>query len=356
MMNRRQHLRMSLGLLSGISVASFLAMQSEALFWREKIFQGFGTTLWLRAAHTQLDLLDEALQATVAAVQAVERQMSLFDPHSEICRLNAFGTLRHASADLRAVLSLGIAIAQHSQGAFDLTTQPLWDVWSDWAQSQTDELPNRAAPWVSPVWEKRIERARARVDWRGVQLTGDGVHIAAGMALSLNGIAQGYAADRAKSVLQAHGIAHAMLDTGETIALGYSPQGPWRLSTQAQPTPAMPMAVLSGAPIFLPGDRAVATSSDDQTRFSSDKRFHHIFDPRSGYSPTLWSRVTVLASRAAVADALTKVFFMLKTDEVLASARRWGVDVLMQRKDGAWLISPGVQLVAQQTGQDFAKI
>lgn len=91
----------------------------------------------------------------------------------------------------------------------------------------------------------------------------------------------------------------------------------------------------------------MASSSDDRTRFSSDRRFHHIVDPRTGYSPSVWSHVTVLAPRAAVADALTKVFFMLQPAEVLATAKRWGVDVLMQGKDGAWLISPGVQLVTQ---------
>lgn len=340
MMNRRQHLRMSLGVLSGLAGAGFLAATSQAWIWREKIFQGFGTTLWLRAAHTQLDPLEEALQAAVAAVQAVERQMSLFDPHSELCRLNSAGSLRNASADLRAVLSLGRDVAQGSQGAFDLSTQPLWEVWSDWMQSQAGRS---AGP--SPVWQARIERARSRVDWRGIQWADDSVYIAPGMALSLNGIAQGYAADRAKAVLQSHGIAHAMLDTGETALIGHSPNGPWRLSTASGLKSSQATERLPSAPVFLPGHRAVASSSDDHTRFSSDRRFHHIVDPRTGYSPSVWSHVTVLAPRAAVADALTKVFFMLKPAEVLPTAKWWGVDVLMRSKEGTWLISPGVQLL-----------
>jgi thiamine biosynthesis lipoprotein ApbE len=60
-------------------------------------------------------------------------------------------------------------------------------------------------------------------------------------------------------------------------------------------------------------------------------------DPHTGYSPTHWSSVTVLAPSCTLADALTKVFFMLPPHAVHAAARRWQVDVVLQDKAGRWM-------------------
>ena len=330
MMNRRQSLRVGLGVLSGMAGTGFLAMQSEALHWQDKVFQGFGTTLRLQAAHPHPEILEQALAAAVKTVQTVELQMSLFNPESELSRLNARGCLHQASAGLRDVLSLGAIMAERSHGAFDVSTQPLWLAWSEWAQAHG----HRPGATLSSAWQARIAAARAKVDWRGVHLVGDEVYLRKGMALSLNGIAQGYAADQAQAVLQAHGIAHALIDTGETALLGHGSQGAWRLGLTSS---------ASTMPVFQPDGRAVASSSDDQTWFSADHQHHHIWDPRTGYSPSHWSHVTVLAQRAVVADALTKVFFMSRPQEVTTLAAHWGVDVLMQDKRGQWLITPGVK-------------
>ena len=82
--------------------------------------------------------------------------------------------------------------------------------------------------------------------------------------------------------------------------------------------------------------RAVATSSDAHTVFSADHRHHHIMDPHTGYSPTHWSSVSVLAPSCTLADALTKVFFTLPREQVQPVAQRWKVDVVLQDKAGHW--------------------
>jgi len=49
----------------------------------------------------------------------------------------------------------------------------------------------------------------------------------------------------------------------------------------------------------------------------------------------------VIARRCVVADALTKVFFMLPPSRVMQAARAWDVDVVLQDKRGQWIASPG---------------
>ena len=175
------------------------------------------------------------------------------------------------------------------------------------------------------------------------------------MGLSLNGVAQGYAADRVRATLQAHGVHHAMIDTGETALLGNAPNDkPWNVRIESAATlknlggknSLQPALIAQGvaAPIIISDGRAMATSSDAHTTFSQDHRHHHILNPHTGYSPSQWSSVTVLASSCVVADALTKVFFMTPKDKVIARARQWGVDVVMQDKAGQWLASAGAPL------------
>jgi FAD:protein FMN transferase len=160
----------------------------------------------------------------------------------------------------------------------------------------------------------------------------------------LNGIAQGYAADRARERLRAHGVEHALLDTGEWAPLGRGPGGaPWALAV-ADPRGNDAQATHAAATLQAEG-RSVATSSDAHTTFTADRRHHHIFDPRSGASPAQLASVTVLAPSCALADALTKVMFMGSIDDALAGARHWGVEVLAIDKAGRWRASPGLRLV-----------
>jgi thiamine biosynthesis lipoprotein len=92
--------------------------------------------------------------------------------------------------------------------------------------------------------------------------------------------------------------------------------------------------------------RSVATSSDSETWFSPDRRHHHIFDPRTGYSPAGISSVTVVAPSCAVADALTKVMFVAGGQHALQLARQWQADVLVVDKTGRWQATEGLQLLA----------
>jgi thiamine biosynthesis lipoprotein len=173
------------------------------------------------------------------------------------------------------------------------------------------------------------------VNWRAIDANPERVWLPTGFALSLNGIAQGHAADAVRRELRAMGIRDAMLDTGETAVLGQAPdRAPWRFAIEDVRHEATPAPVIT-----VPDGYAAATSSDAHTTFTADRVHHHILDPRSGDSPTHWSSVTVVARSAALADGLTKVFFMLPKEQVAGAARHWGVSVALQDKAGQWLRS-----------------
>jgi thiamine biosynthesis lipoprotein len=151
------------------------------------------------------------------------------------------------------------------------------------------------------------------------------------MAVTLNGIAQGYAADAVRAALQSHGVEHALIDTGEFGALGRSPRGrAWTLGVEDPHHTGRLIAALE-----LDG-RSLATSADNRSAFTPDHRHHHILDPATGDSPAALSSVSVAAPSAMRADALTKVMFMSSPALIPQLARRWQVGVLWVDKQGRW--------------------
>ena len=331
---RRQWLRLSMG--AGLGASAGLLSQGALgkasmdkaadWVWRERLMVGLGTTLTLRAGHADGSRADAGLDAAVAAVRHVEQQMSLFIADSAISRLNRDGFLNNPHPDLVKVLQLAHHVSAQSLGAFDVTVQPLWLAWA--AAQRQGRLPTRS----------ELDAARARVGWKKLEVSADRIgFLQPQMALTLNGIAQGFAGDLARKALQAHGVDHALIDTGEWSAWGQSPEKtPWTLGIA---NPRLENALI--AKINMDG-RAIATSSDAHYRFGADDVHHHIFDPHTGYSPRALASATVLAPTCALADALTKVMFMGDAAQALVLAKRWKVDVLVVEKKGPWRASEGL--------------
>jgi len=101
--------------------------------------------------------------------------------------------------------------------------------------------------------------------------------------------------------------------------------------------------------VITPGGWAVATSSDSHTSFSADHVHHHILNPHTGDSPTHWATVSVIASSCALADALTKVFFMCPPRGIERLAKAWGVGVVLQDKRGKWFVKDIVRAKSMNT-------
>jgi len=226
------------------------------------------------------------VDACIAEVRRLEAVFSLFDPASALCRLNAAGALEAPPLDLVRLLDESLRLARLSEGAFDPTIQPLWRLYAD---HFTGPAPDPAGP--SP---DAVEAVRALIGWQGVTVEPSHISLARkGMALSLNGIAQGYITDRVCEVLRRGGLEHVLVHMGETRALkGPAEGGAWRVGLADHGGAALPLTT-----------GAVATTAPDGTRFSPT--CHHIFDPATGRSARDASPITVIAPTATLADGLS---------------------------------------------------
>jgi thiamine biosynthesis lipoprotein len=264
------------------------------------------------------------LDDCVAEIERLERVFSLYRADSALSQLNAAGVLREPPSDLVELLSTSLSLARASDGAFDPTIQPLYRLYEAHfrAPDAAPEGPDADA----------IARVLGLVDHRRVELAADRVALGMrGMAISLNGIAQGYFTDRVADRLRREGFADVAIDLGEARAMGRRADGnAWTAGVvdPEQPSRTLFELTMGDAPGQV---QALATSAGAGTRFGPDPRVHHLFDPRTGRSANRYASVSVAASRASIADGLSTALSVVAPESraallaAHASSRAWCV-------------------------------
>ena len=247
----------------------------------------------------------------IAEIDRLEDVFSLYRPESAICRLNRDGRLTAPPLELVDLLAEARSFSERTEGAFDVTVQPLWRLYAaHFARSDTDPRgPGEAAH----------ARAQALVDYRAVEIEPAEVRFARpGMAVTLNGIAQGYITDRVAELLKDAGMGDVLLDIGEVRALGRHPDGrPWHVGIRRA---AVPETVVRTVTL---SDRAVATSAGIASPFDESGRHHHLFDPATGRPAQVTGQVSVIAPRATMADALSTALAVSSPERSGAFAARF---------------------------------
>lgn len=283
--------------------------------------EALGAQASMRLWHANGDHARRTLARMTAEVQRLENIFSLYRAESELSRLNRDGVLQGASPALRDVLDYALALAVASNGAFDPSVQPLWTLYER----------HFSRPDASPAGPAALERDHARglVDYRAIDLAGRNLRLGTpGMALTLNGIAQGYVTDVIADLLRNEGFDHAVVAMGETRVLGTHPEGqPWRVGLRDSSGHVGRVLELA--------NQASATSGGYGTVFDPSGQHHHIFDPATGGSAHRLTEAVVTAPRAMVADALATALVVAGADRapaILASVP--GARAILTRPNG----------------------
>jgi FAD:protein FMN transferase len=266
-------------------------------------------------------LIGEALDE----VSRLERQLSLYRPDSALVRLNRDGRLDDPPFDLLRLLTAANRFHALTDGAFDVTVQPLWVLYAaHFSRPDADPAGPPAAD---------VAASLALVGQDRLTAEADGIALAPGMSVTLNGIGQGYVTDRVVELLRRGGVEHALVDLGETRAIGGHPEGgPWRVGLEE---PAPPNRVAETLSLV---DRAVATSGGYGTAFDAAGRFNHIFDPTEGTASWRYAGISAVAADATTADALSTAFCLLPPERIGAIARTLDVSVHIAQRDGTRVV------------------
>lgn len=275
-MNRRRFLCISAAMIAAPCCAG-------AAVWSGT---GLGAALSLRLEGTDPLRARDTFRKVEAELVRIESAASLFRD-SALTRLNRNRRLAYPPEGLLELLAIAAQVHAATKGVFDPTIQPLWQAVATGAG---------------------LAEARAAIGFERVSFSPTEIRLDRGQALTLNGIAQGWAADRIARLLRADGYGHALIDMGEIVALGHRADGcRWSAAIQA------PDGTLLGEAALR--DRALATSAPSGTLIG--RGVPHILGPQG--QPPLWTTVSVSASSAVVADALSTAFCLMEGSSIEAT-------------------------------------
>jgi thiamine biosynthesis lipoprotein len=301
---RRRFLKISAALAGG---AAFPALSAPARGTRHVQHDVLlGADAEIQLYHPDPAAARAAMTGCIAEVRRLETIFSLEQAGSALSRLNREGELHNPPPELVALLDTAAGFSRATGGAFDVTVQPLWELFTRHFAASSADTKGPSAD--------EIRGALSRVGYQHVDVSAERIALGRkGAAITLNGIAQGFITDRIAEQLRAQGFQHVLVNMGEMRALGGHADGtPWRVGVADPDRPwrsCLTLPLVGGA---------IATSGGYGTPFDASGRHHHLFDPRSGSSANFYRSVSVLAPDATTADALSTGLSAMPREAALA--------------------------------------
>jgi thiamine biosynthesis lipoprotein len=303
-----------------LPIAPGLAAPAQLRVWTGT---ALGCDAVMQIHHPDAATAEGLIAESLAEVRRLERIMSIYQPESALSQLNRTGLLDDPPFDLVRVLSEGRRYSLMSDGAFDATVQPLWDVYAGHF-SRADAAPDGPPP-------EALADAVAKVGHDKLDIAPTRLRFAKpGMGVTLNGVGQGYITDRVVELLRRGGVSHALVDMGKTRAIGGHPQGgPWSVGLE---DPRAPGSFAERIPL---ADRSVATAGGYGTLFDAAGRFNHIFEPWSGRTSWRWLSVSVESETATDGNALSNAFALMPAEKTESVVRSLGLVAHFVKPDGS---------------------
>lgn len=232
----------------------------------------------------------------------VDRQLSTYRNDSDIERFNGLpaDSCQKMPASVLELISVGEQLSAKSEGSYDLTVEPLMNLWGFGPQGREDKVPDAAT----------LAEVMQRVGRQHLHINGDQLCKDAAVEVDFNSIAAGYAVDTIAAKLEALGIHNYLAEaTGELKAKGKKLDGSaWRIALE-EPRDDQQVAER----IINVDGFGVSTSGDYRNYFLQDgRRYSHTFDARTG-APVLHdlASVTVIHPSALMADGLSTLLLIL---------------------------------------------
>jgi len=323
-LRRRFSRRRFLGITAAAAGLPLLPLGATPPSPRLRVWTGtaLGADSMLQIHHPKPEVADRLIAAALAEVQRLEAIMSLYRPDSALSRLNREGMLDDPPPDLVRVLAESAHFHELMGGMFDVTVQPLWEVYAEhFGKPNAD--PAGPPPEAIAAAVRRVGQDRMDISPSRIRLGGNG------MGITLNSIGQGYITDRIVELLRANGITHALVDMGKARAIGGHPLGgPWHVGLE---DPNAPGRVAEEIELL---DQAVGTAGGYGTVFDPAGRFNHIFNPFDGSTSWRFKAVSVVSPTATEANVLSTAFTLVPREQAEAVVRARGLRAYFVQPDG----------------------
>jgi thiamine biosynthesis lipoprotein len=278
---------------------------------------------------------DDYIDLAVNEITRIEKIISSWDPSTETAEINRNAGIKPVVVDeeLFQLIQRCIKISNLTEGAFDISYASMDAIWK--FDGSMTEMPS----------EEAIKKSVAKVGYHNIILN-EADHSVflklKGMKIGFGAIGKGYAADKAKALLQSKGLKAGIVNaSGDLDAWGTGPDGKdW---TVAIINPLNKDKVFSWMPVH---NSAVVTSGNYEkyVRFNG-VLYSHIIDPRTGYPSTGILSATIFTKTAELADALATSIFVMGVDTGLDFVNQLkGVECIIVDNDNKVYTSKDINL------------
>jgi thiamine biosynthesis lipoprotein len=267
-----------------------------------------------QVAHHFIDL-------AIAEVTRIEALLSTFKDDSLTSMVNAAAGMHpvKVNKEFFDLVYRSIKISSLTQGAFDLSYGSIDKRFWNFDTNMT-ALPDEAA----------AKRSVRLINFRNIILDEEEQTVflkEKGMRIGFGGIGKGYAADRAKMILEKNGVKSGVVNAaGDLVTWGNHPDGrPWTVGL------ADPDSKRHHFSQLAIGNMAVATSGDyEKFVVINGKKYAHTIDPKTGFPVSGIKSVTIVCPSAELADAMAT--------PVMVMGVRAGLHLINQMKQIACII------------------
>lgn len=264
-----------------------------------------------------------------------EKQVSVRVYDSEIAKCNrmyAVDGFYYLSDDVLNYLAREMEIYKSSKGAFSPCIRPISDLWGIEDGNQT--VPD----------DKTIRKTLRYCNPEDIELKEGGVVFhSANMALDFGAAGKGIAGDKVYRILEKSDLTGAVVSIGGTIVV-YGNKGndkEWHVGIQdPRGENGSSFAVLD-----IEGGYIVSTSGDYEKYFEQDgKRYHHIFDPATGYpADNGLMSVSIISKDGFLSDALSTACFVMGLENGMKYAQEQNVDAIFVTTDQKVYVTKGIR-------------
>ncbi|MDB5211116.1 MAG: FAD:protein transferase [Sediminibacterium sp.] len=268
----------------------------------KQVMKLMGNRFEISVVSDDADRAETRISEAVTEIRRIEHLLTTFDENSQTNLINRQAGIAPVKVDREVfdIIQRSIRISQITQGAFDITygsiDKKLWNF-----DKNMTSLPDAAIA-------KQLVRL---INYRNVLLDENNCTVflkETGMRIGFGGIGKGYAAERAKYILQQNGVNSGIVNaSGDLAAWGQQPDGKnWTIGIA---NPDMAQHALAHLDIT---NMAIATSGNYEKFVVIDgKKYSHTINPKTGLPVTGIKSVTIISPNAEIADAMaTPVMIM----------------------------------------------
>ncbi|MBU3917668.1 FAD:protein FMN transferase [bacterium] len=290
-----------------------------------------GTTYSIKIANLPDKIPPGSLNKEIdSLLKEIEASMSIFPSSSEISQFNQYTKTDwfRISPQILEVIKESIRISKLSDGAFDITTGGLIDLWGFGKKVTLNTIPD----------SEKIRELKSHIGYEKIITMENPAAIRKkdpNLAINLSAIAKGFAVDKVAELFGKKGIPNYLVEIGGEIRTGGFKQGK-KLWVVAIERPEKERRTFQR--IVKMKNNGMATSGDYRNFFEiNQQRFSHTLDPETG-RPVVnnLASVSVIHDSCMTADALATAFMVLGEKDALSLAEHenLAVFIIVRTKKG----------------------